>query len=92
MQEPPEHVKARAKELNEALDRATEMEDAREMFRIMRELSELHRPYKGPSGVSTMYRGSIPDVWTPYFRAIFEIEKQGLDQKMQELQRQLSNR
>ena len=82
----PEHVKARANELKEALDRATESGDAREMFRITEALSQLHRPYKKyPSGVLRIHLGSIPDAWKPYFRDVLEIEKQAFHEEMQML-------
>ena len=81
LQEPPEHVKTRAKELNEELDRATERGEGREVIRISRELGELHRPYKGPSWVLTMHLGSIPDAWHPYFNAIYKIELQAVKEE-----------
>ena len=72
----PEEVKARSKTLKEALDYATETGDGREVIRITRELSALHRPYRRPSVNMKMHLGSIPSAWKLYFHNIFDNEIQ----------------
>ena len=67
----PEYVKERGKELTKELNRAVEMKDAREMFRITKELDELYRPYKSWVRVNAHF-GQIPESWFPYFEDIYK--------------------
>ena len=68
----PEHVKARSKALKEKLDYATESGEGREVIRITRELSALHRPYRRPAVNMQMHLGNLPFSWRPYFNKVFD--------------------
>jgi hypothetical protein len=72
----PEHVKARSKALKEKLDYATESGEGREVIRITRELSALHRPYRRPAVNMQMHLGNLPFSWRPYFNKVFDNEIQ----------------
>ena len=67
----PEYIEERGRELEKELRRAVEMKDAREMFRITKELHELYKPYKSGIVVNS-YFGQIPESWFPYFKDICE--------------------
>jgi hypothetical protein len=83
-EEIPEDVKMRAKALKEELDYATEIEDGREAMRIMKELHELHKPYRSASKVPQAYFGSIPPSWLPYFQDIANAHREAVTEELRQ--------
>jgi hypothetical protein len=83
-EEIPEDVKMRAKALKEELDYATEIEDGREAMRIMKELHELHKPYRSASKVPQAYFGSIPPSWLPYFQDIANAHMEAVTEELRQ--------
>lgn len=87
--EPPEHVKARTREIREELRRITDLgdmadkEEAKKFFRLSQELAELNSPYQGGWAVLNMHVGNVPPSWRSYFDVIFAIESEKFNRQVE---------
>lgn len=69
----PAHVEARNREIKEEMDRAQERGDGKTMMSLMKESSELNRPYDTSPDIDT-HLEAVPPSWAPYFGDIVRRE------------------
>lgn len=76
--EKPAYIKEKLKEIDVKLQEAQAKGDRDEEIRLGKEFSEINKSYED-SSFYTMFLGSIPKSWSPYFKDIFESESKAKD-------------